>query len=233
MKKGVTAFQNVRLLKWAAEQGLQVYWNVIYGFPGEPIEEYARMAEVVPSLVHLSPPSLSPLVLNRFSPYHDRAEQFGLEVLGPRAWHRFVYDADEATLTDLAYTFEYRHRDGREPDKYTVDFRAAVERWRDSWPGGYRTLRYRRGPGLLLVVDRRPGLEHADYAFDDCEARIYLACEDGATAAEVWAGLDAAARDDLDENDVREFLDEVVEMRLAFVENGRYLALALPYDLRE
>jgi ribosomal peptide maturation radical SAM protein 1 len=36
MRKGVTALQNVRLLKWCAEYGIQVYWNVIYGFPGEP-----------------------------------------------------------------------------------------------------------------------------------------------------------------------------------------------------
>lgn len=59
MKKGVTAFQNVRLLKWCAEYVLRVFWNVIYGFPGEPPDEYARMAGVVPSLVHLQPPVLA------------------------------------------------------------------------------------------------------------------------------------------------------------------------------
>jgi hypothetical protein len=210
-----------------------VYGNVIYGFPGEPVEEYARMAGVVPSLVHLQPPSLSPLVVNRFSPYHDRPDQFGLEVLGPRGWHRFVYDADEATLTDLAYTFEYRHRDGRQPEGYTAAFRRAIEAWREEWPAAYRTLRYRRGPGFLLVHDRRPGLETADYSFDEHEAQIYLACEDGATAAEVLAGLGPKGSTDLDQDDVTGFLDELVELRLAFEEGGRYLALALPPDLRE
>jgi len=34
-------------------------------------------------------------------------------------------------------------------------------------------------------------------------------------------------------DDVTEFLDELVELRLAFEEGGRYLALALPPDLLE
>jgi hypothetical protein len=233
MKKGVTAFQNVRLLKWAAEYGLHVYWNLIYGFPGEPPEEYARMAEVMPSLAHLQPPSPSPLVINRFSPYHDRPAEYGLQVVGPRLWHRFVYDVDEATLTDLAYTFEYRHLDGRDPEAYTTVLRRAIETWRAQWPSAYRSLRYRRGPGFLVVYDRRPGLEAADYMFEEHEAQIYLACEDGATAAQVWAGLGPAGTTDLDVDDVTEFLDELVELRLVFEENGRYLALALPPDLPE
>ena len=36
MEKGVTALQNIRLLKWCAEFGILHVWNVIYGFPGEP-----------------------------------------------------------------------------------------------------------------------------------------------------------------------------------------------------
>src|SRR5262249_29657454 len=31
MRKGVTAWQNVRLLKWCAELGIDVLWNLLYG----------------------------------------------------------------------------------------------------------------------------------------------------------------------------------------------------------
>jgi len=78
MRKGVTALQNVRLLKWCAEY--HVFWNVIYGFLGEPPEEYARPAEVLP---HLAAPELCRLAIHRFSPYPNRPGEFGLEVLGP------------------------------------------------------------------------------------------------------------------------------------------------------
>jgi hypothetical protein len=39
--------------------------------------------------------------------------------------------------------------------------------------------------------------------------------------------------DDLDEDDIREFLDELVASRLVYRERDRYLALALPMRPRE
>ena len=40
MRKGVTAFRNVELLKWCKEYGVKPYWNLLYGFPGETVEDY-------------------------------------------------------------------------------------------------------------------------------------------------------------------------------------------------
>jgi ribosomal peptide maturation radical SAM protein 1 len=234
MRKGVTALQNVRVLKWCAEYGIQVFWNVIYGFPGEPPEEYARLAALVPSLTHLVPPTLCRLAIHRFSPYHERPAEFGLEVPGPLPWYRLVYPVDDATLADLAYNFDYRHADGRAPEAYVAPLRAAVEAWQAAnASGGYRALRYRRGPGFLMVEDRRPNLEPADYSFSEREARLFLACEDGATAAEALAALPPADAAELDVDDVLEFLDELVVARLMYEEDGRYLSLALPARLPE
>jgi ribosomal peptide maturation radical SAM protein 1 len=232
MRKGVTAFQNVRLLKWCAEYGMEVLWNVLYGFPAEPEAEYARMARVVPSLAHLWPPTLGRLALHRFSPYHERPAEFGLENLGPMPWYGLVYPTDHETLAGLAYNFDYRHADGRDPDTYIGPLRAAIEAWRSGHSVAYRALRYRRGPGFLVVQDRRPGLA-ADYSFDEDEARLYLACADGATPAEACATLQAAGTVDVDVEDVRAFLDELVTGRLVYEEQGRYLALALPASLPE
>lgn len=230
MRKGVTAFQNIRLLKWCAEEGIGVLWNLLYGFPGEPPEEYTRMADLVPSLVHLAPPDFGSLRLDRFSPYADRPDQWGLEVLGPLPHYRLIYLTDESTLNDLAYAFTYRHLDGREPTFYVEPLRRAVEVWRQNNEIGYRTLRFRRGPRLLVIHDRRPGLEAADYTFEGAEAQLHLACGDGATAVEAWNALDPA---DLTVDEVQGFLNELVALRLAYEENGRYLTLALPANLPE
>ena len=35
MRKGVTAIQNVQLLKWCFEYDVEPSWNILYGFPGE------------------------------------------------------------------------------------------------------------------------------------------------------------------------------------------------------
>src|SRR5262249_14868550 len=97
----------------------------------------------------------------------------------------------------------------------------------------FRSLRYRRGPGFLVIRDRRPDLESADYTFDEIEARIYLACDDGATPAAAWEAAQAADSTELSVDDVREFLDSLVESRLVYREDGRYLSLALSARLME
>ena len=57
MRKGTTALQGVRFLKWARELGLHVVWNLLWGVPGEDPAEYGRIAGLVPLLTHLQPPA--------------------------------------------------------------------------------------------------------------------------------------------------------------------------------
>jgi ribosomal peptide maturation radical SAM protein 1 len=234
MRKGVTGLQNLRLLKWCAEYGVRLYWNVLYGIPGEPPEEYLAMAELVPSLTHLEPPRLVPLQLDRFSPYFEHPDEFGIMPLRPRRDFRFVYPAervDEATLAEIAYSFEFGYRDGRDPDTYTRGLRHAVLEWQSSGRRAIGSLSYRRGPGFLTVSDRRPGRQPAEYHLGEAEARIYLACEDGATEQEAWRAAQAADTS-LSTGDVHDFLEQLVASRLACKVDGRYLALALPHFSR-
>ena len=227
MRKGVTGLQNLRLLKWCAEIGIRPAWNLLYGFPGEPLEEYQRMLELVPSLVHLEPPNFMPIELERFSPYFDRPTEFGIEILGPRPHYKFLYPIAPEALSNLAYDFEFRYSDGRDPRTYTKGLAEAVERWRELSQRAVGSLTYRRGPGFLLVQDRRPGLESADYRFDDVEAEIYLACDAGATAAEIYRQLMTKGYKGVDAVDIENYLQELVEAKLLYREGKSFLSLAV------
>ena len=228
MRKGVTAFQNIRLIKWCAELGVHLFWNVIYGLPGEPTDEYARMADVMRSLVHLEPPRLVPLALERFSPYQQNPEAFGLVPMGPRRDYRFVYPMlDDTTLAELAYSFDYRHGDGRDPTAYVRPLREVVEMWHANREVGFGSLRYRRARKGLVVTDRRPGLPACEYRFDEVETAVYLACEDGATFEEIDGALRAADLATIGRDDVQTFLDELTAARLVHRDGRRYLGLAL------
>ena len=227
MRKGVTALQNLRLLKWCAEIGIMPAWNLLYGFPGEPPEEYERMSELVPSLVHLEPPMCMPVELERFSPYFDRATEFGIEIIGPLPHYRFLYSVAPEALSNLAYDFEYRYSDGRDPSTYTKNLAEAVARWRELGGHAVGSLSYRRGPGFLLVQDRRPGLESADYRFDGIEANIYLACDAGATAADICRQLNPEGGSGMDAIEVENYLRELVDARLMYREGKSFLSLAI------
>ena len=146
MRKGVTALQNIRLLKWCAEIGVVPSWNMLYGFPGEGPEEYQRMAELVPSLVHLDPPKFTPIQVQRFSPYFEKAADFGIEIVGPMPYYRFLYPMiDQTSLQNLVYDFDHRYQDGRDPSSYAGKLGEAITQWRAAAEKAYKSLSYRRG----------------------------------------------------------------------------------------
>jgi ribosomal peptide maturation radical SAM protein 1 len=238
MRKGVSALQNIRLLKWCAQYGVRLYWNVLYGTPGEAPEEYERLVDLIPSLTHLEPPRLIPLQLDRFSPHFEAPSEFGIIPLGARRGLRFVYPVehvDDETLQEIGYSFDFRYADGRDPEAYTAAFRDAVREWQASGRKAIGTLRYRRGPGFIAISDGRPGLEPAQYRLGETEARIYLACENGATVEQAWGSATSRGNgaSDLAAEEVEEFLEELTALRLACRVDGRYLALALPPAVRE
>ncbi|HEX2571143.1 MAG TPA: RiPP maturation radical SAM C-methyltransferase, partial [Polyangia bacterium] len=228
MRKGVAGWQNVRLLKWCAQLGIRPLWNLIYGFPGEPPEEYARMAAQVPALIHLTPPNLVRLQVQRYSPYHQSPEDFGITLRGASASYRFIYPLDDRTLAELAYDFDYAYGDGRDPEAYVAPLRETIDRWQRDAKDRQSTLVYHRGPGFLRIVDRRQGFGYESYLLEGSEALIYLACDGGSTAEAVQRQVVGAGHGDLSLDDVRNFLGQLTEAGLLFEGAGRFVSLALP-----
>jgi ribosomal peptide maturation radical SAM protein 1 len=107
--KGVSAIQNIQLLKWCKEAGVQPFWSVLYGFPGEDAEALEQMAELFPALHHLpAPMQIAPFQLHRFSPYYFDAPHYGIEDVRPAWGYRFAYPGLNAEeLARVAYCFEF------------------------------------------------------------------------------------------------------------------------------
>jgi ribosomal peptide maturation radical SAM protein 1 len=230
MRKGVTALMNIRLLKWCAEIGVTPAWNLLYGFPDEPPEEYERMADMVPSLVHLEAPyQFGPVQVQRFSPYFENPERFGLEVTGPKWQYRFLYAISPEALGMIAYHFDHQYVDGRNPAAYSDKLREAVQRWQERSPSDARSLFYRRGPGFIIVFDRRPGFDSAEYRFDGAAAKIYLGCDSGATANALHSALLADGDGTFSVEEIEEYLNELVKSRLMYREGDLFLSLAIAY----
>src|SRR5437588_4440379 len=158
MRKGVTGFQNIQLLRWCAELGIDCSWNILAGFPGEPIEEYEWIAETAPYLMHLKPPaSCSPIRLDRFSPLYSESAESGLRrVRSARAYY-YVYPLNRRELSRLAYFFEFDYDDGRDVVSYTNPVVAAVQRWWDAWAApSPPVLDATIAGGTVTVTDTRP-----------------------------------------------------------------------------
>ncbi len=227
MRKGVAAWQNVRLLKWCAQYDVRVSWNILYGFPEEPEAEYPRMAASLGALSHLEPPRLSRLHVQRFSPYHQSPERFGLRLEGPLFHYPHVYPQRGEQLAALAYDFEYAHVDGRDPEAYVGGLRRAVEHWGEVHARDRGRLTWRRGPGFVRIVDERAAVGYASYLLEGPQAEAWLACEEGASAAQVHRALHERGHTGLGEADVASFLGELAEAGLVYEADQRFVTLAL------
>jgi ribosomal peptide maturation radical SAM protein 1 len=107
MGKGVSGAQNVMLLKHGRQIGVNMQWTSILGFPGELDAWYAETAEFIPLLTHLQPCVIVSLRIQRFSPYHTRAQHYGLDLL-PSDMYGEVYPLAASDLENIAYFFQPR-----------------------------------------------------------------------------------------------------------------------------
>jgi ribosomal peptide maturation radical SAM protein 1 len=134
MDKGVTARQNVALLRYARSAQLDMNWNLLFGFPGDAAQDYYDTLAMLPDLRHLQPPTdVCRLSIDRFSPYFDRPASYGIRALHPmdsyfsvlppgadvpRISYHFVGDYDSGSLSEPGLL-------GRLEDE--------VHRWQQAW----------------------------------------------------------------------------------------------------
>jgi ribosomal peptide maturation radical SAM protein 1 len=232
--KGVTAMQNLQTLRWFSEAGIAVQWNLLYGFPGEDPTEYAKMADLLPSLFHLCPPQIAGRVrVDRFSPYYEDPARHGIVNVRPGRAFGYVFPFSEEVLARLAYHFDYDYADGRDVLGYASPVIEVVGRWRQL--AGSVTLRYWDRPdGVLILTDTRPTSD--DVATPGFQQRrmtgieriVYLFCDTARTLREIMEHL--AQTSDVpppDETTIARMLETLVNERLMAHLDGRYLSLAL------
>lgn len=223
--KGATGLQNLQTLKWFSEQPVEVEWNFLYGFPGEPPEEYTWLARLMPALVHLAPPlAVGRVRMDRFSPYFAAPEEHGLTNARPLWAFQYVYPFSEELLRQLAYYYEFDFADGRDPEVYAQSAVEAARTWQEV--KGQVTFRaFDRGDGVLVLTDTRPVARHFQRRLGGWERDLYLFCDEGRSFREIVNFL-TLRYPELEESTIRETLRRwEAEHLVAFVDEN-YLSLA-------
>ena len=130
MRKGISGLSNVQMLKWCQEYHLNVFWNILWGFPGEQPEDYIEANEWAGRLFHLLPPTaVTPIRLDRFSPLFDSADEFGVKNIKPVQAYDHIFDQlSSQERFDLAYFFEFDYQE-KPGAGYTSDLIHTVSQW--------------------------------------------------------------------------------------------------------
>jgi magnesium-protoporphyrin IX monomethyl ester (oxidative) cyclase len=243
MDKGTTACINIGLLKAARTLGIRVIWNMLHDFPGEEDAWYAEMAGWLPLVTHLQPPTgMTPIRFDRFSPYHERQEMFGVHLEHNRAYD-YVYPLAPERLDDLAYFFQ----DGRTEARRMLSPLlprpgvAAVERCVGEWCRLWQAVRFPsvpdpseppvlqrvdEGRDRMRVLDTRPCAVEHEVALEGLAASVYSACDRPQSLRSLTEALETSNRLKGRRDDLTRVVDDLIARKLMVLMNGRLLALA-------
>lgn len=225
MGKGVTALQNVNLLRWAGHYGIRVVWNVLWGFPGETLGDYRGQAELIPRLIHLQPPlSATRIWMERFSPVFQDRSRFPVRRLEAEASYAYVYPRT-IELDRVAYFFDYEFAEALPEAAYEDIGRATLE-WQRAWEMPTKpALTFRKSPDLTVVTDRRDSAHESKYAMHGPLGQLYAACSDTPHTA---AAVKDSSHIEWDVGRISEALEGLCELGLMISENESFLSLAIP-----
>ena len=179
MRKGVTGLQNLRCLRWCAELGIEVDYNLILGHPCYDDETLDAMTALFPRLHHLPPPRTSDFFVNRYAPlFRDGT----LDELG------LATRPSELTCADLfpellaGFPFVALVLDRPETTPAGLRLLAAIRAWRAAWrPDLLSYVPYPRG---LVIVDARGGKVRR-LELRGTMAETLLACDDPIAPADL------------------------------------------------
>lgn len=159
MRKGTTGAKNIALLRNCMEAGVYVSWNYLYGFPGEGPDDFHGVIDVIPALMHLSPPEgFGPIRFDRYSPYHSDPGSFGVDEVRPFRHYSDIFPFTEEH-EEIAYHFRSATPLGIDAERDFLDyFGAKLQSWIDCWESEDRpSLRMSRiDDHYYLIDDTRP-----------------------------------------------------------------------------
>jgi ribosomal peptide maturation radical SAM protein 1 len=224
MRKGVSALQNIQLIKMCRELGIKVFYNLIWGFPGESSDDYADMARLVPLISHLTPPvGEGAIRIDRFSPSFEQATELGFGDLLPHPAYSYVYPFNEEALTNLAYFFVSADGSNSEA-RYTRALANEVQNWRTCH--AQSDLFWMQTAEYLLIWDFRPIATEVLTVLSGIEKLCYVECEQIRTPQQVVLALKAHAQLRAEQGQVSEILDSFTNRNLMIRRGNSYLALA-------
>jgi ribosomal peptide maturation radical SAM protein 1 len=223
MRKGVTAIQNVLLLRLCREYGIELAWNLLYGFPGESAQDYHDTARVIEAIYHLKPPgAVARIRLDRFSPNYEHAQEFGLVNVRPFGIYSHIYPFPDENIANLAYFFDFEYADGRSPRDYVSPALEKIGVWKGNHDGDLIKC-YGSDPELMLL-DSRPERTPLHFPLNGPQREIYDFCDEirSRAAIETFVAERLGKRVQVDD-----FLDQLVSYRLMLCEGSQFVSLAV------
>lgn len=233
ISKGVTARQNIELLKWALEYKIDVLWFLLLDTPGDRETWYKEMAEIFPLLVHLQPPiKMNWVEYCRFSPYHNEQARFNLDLV-PYPGYAYIYPISHSDIPNIAYFFVDLNND-KNTQRHTEAMRKVKSNmlaWQRYWD--YSTnhpkteLTMIDADNALQIVDTRPCAIQKQIVLTGLPKKIYEICDTAALPRKILETLNSDGSTNITPTQLDNELDALIDMKIMLKVDDHYLSLAV------
>ncbi|PTE07757.1 RiPP maturation radical SAM C-methyltransferase [Mesorhizobium helmanticense] len=230
MDKGVTSAANVTTIKNGCLRRVIIHYNLLFNIPGETVEDYANVLQMIPRIYHLIPPvSRSEAFVTRFAPLHSNPKRFGYD--GEIVHHdcyKILFSGEYKkengiNLNDYAYYFRsYVHPPEELAQAHSLLVRQ-VNHWKRQFRERHVWLDYEERGGTIYVSDTRFSADETLVALDGWQRAVFLAF-----ASQPRSAGNVAQELGCSERDIADLVDEMEPYRLFWRDEDLILNVALP-----
>lgn len=230
MKKGSNMLTNIQILKWLTEYNVNAVWNLLYGFPGESIDDFITQFNLIPLLKHLQPPAggrMFRIEMYRFSPNFDNFVNLGFKNIRPLKDYQYLYPNEDSVIRNLAYFFDYETvHDKYQFEPIVKEINNQIGKWAESKKSTIKPVLFlQEGPNFVHITDTRKGTK-TEVDLIGYSKEIMLLCDGIAT----YDKLKTKIMDRFGEFDKAKFeraISNLKSIGLVLQENDKYLSLAI------
>ncbi len=223
MDKGTSVIENIASMRQCAESGICLEGNIITEFPGSTAQEVEETLTNLDFVLPYAPLSSASFFLGHGSPVADNPGEYGISAVIQHANNKKMIPA--AILQNLDMLIKDYRGDRTRQRKQWQAVKTKILQWQQfhiSRDSKVPPLSYRDGGTFLLIRQERDKGRVLHHRLKGTSRKIYLHCRtirDTKELLETFPGLK--------EKVLLNFLNDLLEKKLLFSENNRFLALAI------
>jgi len=241
MGKGIQTWQNLLVLRWARELGIRLSWNILWGFPGEKDKWYGSIAEWLPLIEHLQPPSgIIGMRLQRNSHYFEEAQHYNIQTIGPHSTMYYLYNLSKKDLMELSFSFSHKGWFNRFEDNPENEFNGrpgtqklaqAISKWRKNfWQTAPPILAVKDMGDRIDVMDTRSCSTEIRYNITGITGELYLLLENAPKKKDIPNQYQAAYSKPYPSQEGNSSIEKLIEKKIVIDIDERLLSLGVPGD---
>ena len=171
LNKGNSAVGSIAFLKFARENSITIFWNILTSIPGDTASDYDEMRNIVKSLEHLYPPNFGVIRFDRFSDYWRHPDTYGLKLVPARNCQYLIPSGSGLDRQCITMVFDNLNESVRTDyrDKSIVQFEETLRNWRTRYHAN-KPILYLRAKNE--VVDTRSVAMERSYQLSTEEYEI-------------------------------------------------------------